>query len=68
MKKKYHLKKNVKLILVFMGLGLILFMCISFLKKDEEKSYEKLKTECRKYGTEVVTRYTNQGDRYYVCN
>ena len=51
-------------LIIFTTLILILVLGIWFLQKDEEHAYEVAKAECE---SEVVIRYTNSGDSYYVC-
>ncbi len=64
MKKRKLNKKRISYLVGFIVLGIVLYSCISVLKHDEEHAYEIAKAECN---SEVITKYTNAGDSYYVC-
>lgn len=61
MKKKLVLRKEVKLILVLIA---TLIMAIIILQSIENKNYNDALKRCN---NNVITKYTNTGDKYYVC-
>ena len=56
------------------GIGYLLIaivlisLCTFILNLNDKNDYEKIKTECKSYGNDLVEKYTKDGDKYYVCN
>ena len=61
MKKRLVLKKEVKLIIV---LNITLSLAIIVLQLIENKNYNDALKRCN---NSIITKYTNTGDKYYVC-
>ena len=65
MKKKKINKRGIGYLLIAI---VFISLCILILNLNDKGNYEKIKTECKSYGTDVVEKYTKDGDKYYVCN
>ena len=63
MKKKYHLKSNVKIALLTI---ILLIGAIAALIAIDSSNYKKAVKRCG--NSNIITKYTQQGDKYYLCN
>jgi hypothetical protein len=57
---KRRLKPWVKQFLIGLGIG-------NYFDREMEEHIERVSKECASQGYGITVKYTNEGDKYYVC-
>lgn len=68
--KRYRLKAWVKQLLAGLGVGVVILLFIAinnYFDREMEEHIEKVSSECASQGYGITAKYTNEGDKYYVC-
>lgn len=67
---KRRLKPWVKQFLIGLGIGVVILLFIAignYFDREMEKHIERVSKECASQGYGITVKYTNEGDKYYVC-
>lgn len=67
---KRRLKPWVKQFLIGLGIGVVIILFIAignYFDREMEEHIERVSKECASQGYGITAKYTNEGDKYYVC-
>ena len=67
---KRRLKPWVKQFLIDLGIGVVILLFIAignYFDREMEEHIERVSKECASQGYGITVKYTNEGDKYYVC-